>query len=320
MSHNPDRILPGVALMIAFCVIAPLIDVSSKAASQAVPVGVVTLARFVVQAALMLPVVLVMGLSWRVTPVALRLLLARACASILATFCFIAAVQVMPIADALAVAFVEPFIILLIGKLVMQEQVGPRRLGAAVVGFGGALLVIQPSFAMFGPVALFPLGTALFFALYMLITRRLSREMHAVTMQLHTAVVAALICLPLLAAGHVSGVPALAFALPPAPVFWAWCFGVGLAATISHMAITYALQFAPSSTLAPLHYLEIVTATLFGYLFFADFPGGMTWTGIGIIVVSGLYVIHRERVAARLNRPAVLLAAQAPAPAPARQG
>jgi len=295
----PDRILPGVALMIAFCVIAPLIDVSSKAASQGVPVGVVTLGRFVVQAALMLPVVLVMGLSWRMTPVALRLLLARAAVSILATFCFVAAVQVMPIADALAVAFVEPFIILLIGKLVLNEQVGPRRLGAAVVGFGGALLVIQPSFALFGAVALFPLGTALFFALYMLITRRLSREMHAVTMQLHTAIAAALICLPLLALGHLSGVPALTFALPPTPVFWGWCFGVGLAATISHMAITYALQFAPSSTLAPLHYLEIVTATLFGYLFFNDFPGGMTWTGIAIIVASGLYVIHRERVTAR---------------------
>lgn len=297
--------MAGAGLMVAFCLVAPLIDVAAKAASQAVPVGVVTLGRFVVQGALMLPIVLAMGLRWRVSRLAARLLLARALASILATWCFIAAVQVMPIADALAVAFVEPFIILLIGKLVLAEQVGPRRLGAAVVGFAGALLVIQPSFLLFGAVALFPLGTALFFALYMLITRRLSREIHAVTMQLHTALVAAVLMVPLLLIGHGMNLPAFAFALPQTAAIWGWCFGVGLAATISHMCITYALQFAPSSTLAPLHYLEICTATLFGFLFFGDFPGGMTWAGIAVIVASGLYVIHRERIAAQAQRRAL---------------
>ncbi|NCU21413.1 DMT family transporter, partial [Candidatus Falkowbacteria bacterium] len=196
-----DRILPGVALMIAFCIIAPLIDVSSKLAAAAVPVGIVTLGRFIVQAALMAPIVLLMRLDWRMSPRVLLLTTLRALCSIGSTYTFVAAVQAMPIADALAIAFVEPFIILLIGKLVLGEQVGLRRLGASVVGFVGALFVIQPSFAVFGPVALFPLGTAFFFALYMLITRRLSRDMHSVTMQLHTALIAAPICLPLLIAG-----------------------------------------------------------------------------------------------------------------------
>jgi drug/metabolite transporter (DMT)-like permease len=296
---HADRILVGSALMVAFCLIAPLIDVSSKAAAQQVSVSVVTTARFVVQGALMAPVVLAMRLDWRMSRLALGLTVLRALALILSTYCFVAAIQVMPIADALAVAFVEPFVILLIGRLMLDEQVGPRRLAACAVGFFGAMLVIQPSFAAFGPVALLPLGTAFSFAIYMLVTRRLSREMHAVTMQLHTALVAALLCLPLMALGAASGLPAFAVVMPQSAPYWAFCFGVGLAATVSHMAITYALKFAPSATLAPLHYLEIVTATLFGYLFFGDFPGGLTWTGIGIIVASGLYVIHRERVVAR---------------------
>ncbi|MDW4550463.1 DMT family transporter [Defluviimonas sp. D31] len=296
-----DRILPGVALMIGFCIFAPLIDVASKLAAQSVPVGVVTLGRFIVQAALMLPVVLVMGLTLRLSRRALWLTALRAAMSIVSTFCFVAAVKVMPIADALAIAFVEPFIILLIGKLVLSEQVGPRRLAASAVGFAGAMLVIQPSFAAFGAVALFPLGTAISFALYMLVTRHLSRHVHPVTMQFQTAVVAALLCLPLLALGDATGEPALAFALPEG-IFWLWCFCVGLAATVSHMAMTYALKFAPSATLAPLHYLEIVTATLFGYLFFSDFPDAMTWAGVAVIVGSGLYIIHRERQVARAAR------------------
>jgi drug/metabolite transporter (DMT)-like permease len=296
-----DRILTGVALMIAFCVIAPLIDVASKLAAQEVPVGIVTLGRFVVQAALMLPVVLLMGLTMRMSRTALRLVLWRSVFSILSTYSFVAALRVMPVADALAIAFVEPFIILLIGKLALSEQVGPRRLGASVVGFSGALLVIQPSFAAFGAVALFPLGTALFFALYMLVTRRLSREMHPVPMQLHTAVFAGLMCLPLLGLGDALGEPTLALTAPRG-IFWLWVFCVGLAATVSHMCITYALAFAPSSTLAPLHYLEIIGATTFGYLVFGNFPGGLTWAGIGVITASGLYIIHRERQVARSAR------------------
>lgn len=299
---NPtDRILPGVALMIAFCVIAPLIDVASKLATQQVPVGIVTLGRFVVQGALMLPIVLLMGLRLRIGPRVLWLTMLRALTAILSTYCFVAAVRHMPIADALAIAFVEPFIILMIGRLVLNEQVGPRRLGASVVGFCGALLVIRPSFAAFGAVALLPLGTALFFAFYMLITRRLSREVHPVTMQMHTAIVASLMCLPLLGAGHLLGEPTLRLEAPRG-IFWLWVFCVGLAATVSHMAMTYALQLAPSSTLAPLHYLEIVTATMFGYLVFGDFPDAMTWAGVVVIVASGLYIVHRERQVARAGR------------------
>jgi drug/metabolite transporter (DMT)-like permease len=61
------------------------------------------------------------------------------------------------------------------------------------------------------------------------------------------------------------------------------------------MMMTYALRFAPSATLAPLHYLEIVSAVLFGYLIFGDFPNRLALTGIAIILASGLYVIYRER-------------------------
>lgn len=299
--NSTDRILPGVALMIAFCVIAPLIDVASKLAAQGVPVGVIVLGRGIVQAALMLPVVLLMQLPLRLTRRTFWLATLRALMLVASTYCFVAAVRVMPIADALAIVFVEPFVILLIGRLALGEQVGPRRLAACVVGFLGSLFVIQPSFAAFGAVALFPLGTALTFALYMLVTRHLSRDVHPVAMQFHTAAIAAVLCLPLLGLGTALGAAPISFELPQG-IFWLWVFCVGLASTVSHMAITYALKFAPSSTLAPLHYLEIVTATLLGYIFFSDFPNALTFTGIAIIVASGLYVIYRERRVALAER------------------
>lgn len=298
LSPSKDHILPGVALMIAFCLVAPLIDVASKLAAQSVPVGWVTLARFVVQGALMLPIMLWMRAPWGMSGDVARVLGWRALVSILSTYCFVAAVQVMPVADALAIAFVEPFIILLIGRLVYGEQVGPRRLGAAILGFGGALLVIQPSFSRFGWTAAFPLGTALFFALYMLITRQLSRRMEPVAMQMHTALFAGVMMVPMILVGQGLGMAGFQPVMPVG-ISWLWLFSVGLAATVSHMFISYALRFAPSSTLAPLHYLEIVMAVVLGYAVFGDFPNMLTWCGIGVIVASGLYIIHRERVTAR---------------------
>ena len=80
-----------------------------------------------------------------------------------------------------------------------------------------------------------------------------------------------------------------------------WLFGVGFWGSLSHICMTYALKFAPSATLAPLHYVEIVSAVTFGYLVFGDFPNSMTWVGIAVISTSGLYVIHRERVNARVR-------------------
>lgn len=298
MTTINDRILLGVALMLGFCATAPLIDVASKLAAQTLPVGQITVARFAVQAALMTPFVLFYRLSWRMSPRVLGLTFLRALVSILATYSFVAAVQVMPIANALAIAFVEPFIILFLGWMLFGEQVGPRRFGASVAGFIGALLIIQPSFSTFGPVALFPLMTALCFALYILITRRLSRLQHPVAMQSHTAFAALVLSVPVLWLADGSGITQLDPVMPRG-VEWLWLFGVGLAAAVSHMFMTYALRFAPSATLAPLHYSEMISAVAFGYLIFGDFPDALTWAGIGVIVGSGLYIIHRERINAR---------------------
>lgn len=159
-----DRILPGVALMLAFCVLAPLLDVSSKLAADAIPVGQITGARFVLQGALMAPIALLMRLPLMVDRRMAGLVLLRAVFLILSTYSFVAGIAVMPVADALAIAFVEPFILLILGRLLFGDHIGPRRIGASTVGFCGALLVIQPSLAAFGTIALYPLGTAFFFA------------------------------------------------------------------------------------------------------------------------------------------------------------
>jgi drug/metabolite transporter (DMT)-like permease len=304
-----DRILPGILLMLAFCLLAPLLDVAAKLAAEGgIPVGQVTAARFVVQGALMLPVVLIMGQSFALTRRALGLVFLRAVFLLVSTFAFVSGIRVMPLADALAIAFVTPFIVLLLGPVFFGDVVGPRRIAACVVGFGGALLVIQPSLTAFGPVALWPLATAFLFAFYMLVTRAISAWMHPVALQFHTSWTGVVLCLPILLAFDGGPIADLDPVMPQG-LQWLWLFGVGFWAAISHLCMTYALKFAPSTTLAPLQYFEIVVSVGLGYLIFRDLPNLMTAAGIAVIVASGLYVIHRERVG-HLARQAS--AAQAP--------
>ena len=297
-SQSTDRVLAGVALMLGFCLTAPLLDVAAKLASASVPIGQITAARFVVQCMLMAPFIWAMGLSLRVPHGHLMTLTARALLLLVATFCFIAAIRVMPLADALAIVFVAPFIVMLVGKFHLGEDVGPRRVGAALVGFLGVLFVIQPSFAAFGFVAFIPLGTAVAFAFYILLTRGLSRQMHPVTLQFHTGLIASFFCLPVLLVAMGSGSD-LFDPVWPGDIAWVWLIGVGFFATVSHMMMTYALSLAPSSTLAPLQYFELPVATLFGYLVFNDFPNALSLLGIAIIIAAGLYMIHRERIGAK---------------------
>jgi drug/metabolite transporter (DMT)-like permease len=239
-------------------------------------------------------VALVLGIAHRPRAPEIGLHLVRGFLIMAATGLFFAAVREMPLANAIAIFFVEPFILTLLGALFLGEAVGLRRIMACTVGFGGALLVIQPSFSELGFVALYPLGTALCFALYMVMTRSMAQRLSPITLQAYTAIAASALILPMLFAFNGTGNTALDPAMPHGLAVYT-LLGVGVVSTVSHLFISLALKFAPAATIAPLQYLEIVAATSLGYFVFSDIPDALTFIGIAIIVGAGLYVFARER-------------------------
>lgn len=294
MTPSKDRTTLGILAMVAFSVIAPFMDAAAKATPSEIPVVEILFARFGIQVLLLIPLALWIGSAHRPTRFEALMHFARGMALLVATGFFFAAVRHMPIANAIAIFFVEPFILTLLGGLLLGEDVGMRRITACLVGFLGALLVIQPSFANLGVVALYPLGTAFCFAFYMILTRKMAGSIHPVTMQGYTALAATSVLLPLLILFDGSGIAALDPVLPQGMAVWT-LLAVGVISTISHLFISIALRFAPAATIAPLQYLEIVAATAVGYMVFDDFPNALTWVGIAIIVSSGLFVFARER-------------------------
>jgi len=289
-----DRPLLGIGFMLAFCVLIPLSDSIAKLLGDTVPLGVLLLARFGLQAVLLAPAVHVFGPGLAMTPRVLRLTALRTLIHLAATAGMFTALRYLPLAETVAIAFVMPFIMLLLGHYILREEVGPRRMAACAVGFIGTLMVVQPSFAAFGAPALLPLGVAFGFAFFMLITRQIAKETDPVALQ----AVSGLMATPLIVAAFIlpplANSPLFDLALPTGPDALL-LLAIGVVGTVAHLAMTWSLRFAPSATLAPMQYLEIPVATFLGWAIFGDLPNGLAALGIAITVGAGLYIVLRER-------------------------
>ena len=298
-----DRPVLGILLMLGFCVMAPLGDALAKLLGGEIDLAELVAIRMGVQAIVLAPVVWWLGLSLAPAIARLRLVTLRAILHMVGIGMMFLSLRYLPLADAVAIAFVMPFIMLLLGRFVLNEEVGSRRLIACVVGFIGTLLVMQPSFAEVGWPALLPVGVAFDFAFFMLVTRQLARDVDAVTLQLASGVIACAMLLPLMAVLAPLNMPGFALTVPASHVWWL-VLAMGLLGTGAHLLMTSALKFAPSATLAPMQYLEIPVAALLGWLIFRDFPNGLALWGIAITIASGLYIIFREQKLSRSVRQA----------------
>jgi drug/metabolite transporter (DMT)-like permease len=288
-----DRPLFGILLMVGFCVLAPLGDSIAKLLGETIPLVQLLLVRFVAQSLLFLPYLWWAGIPILLPRQVLGLTILRTVLHIIGAGAMFTSLRFLPLADALAIAFVMPFIMLLLGKYVLAEEVGPRRLIACAVGFVGTLLVIQPSFAKVGAPALLPLVVAVVFALFMLVTRQIAKKVDPVALQANSGLIATPILLVLALIGTKSDIAALDLVWPVGseiPLLLA----IGVIGTLAHLLMTWSLRFAPSATLAPMQYLEIPFATVIGWLIFRDLPNGLAALGIAITIGAGLYVILRE--------------------------
>jgi drug/metabolite transporter (DMT)-like permease len=292
----------GMALMTLAMAVLPVMDVFAKLLGQSMPALEVTLSRFAVQTVLALAAALAIRNPATLIPPRIGLHAVRGLFLAGATLLFFQALKVMPIPDTLGIFFTEPLILTALSTVVLGERVGWRRWSAVATGFVGALFVIRPSWSVFGLTALLPLGTAFLFAGYLLLTRRLRVEGSLLAAQFITGVAGTVALGAALLFAGAFGPPEMRAVMPDA-IQWSQMLGIGVVSFIAHGLVVVAFRHAPATTLAPLNYLEIVSATLLSYLVFGDFPEPPVWLGIAIIVASGLYVAHRERRRAALPAP-----------------
>ena len=203
------------------------------------------------------------------------------------TFANFYAVGHLPLALVVSINFAAPLIACALAPLVLGEHVGPRRWAAVAVGFCGMLLIVRPGTDNFQPAMLVALFNALMMALFQIFTRKAGFTDAPETGLLWVFAVGLAVSAAALPQG---------FALPAFGWLWAVALLMGSCGLLAHLVMSHALRLAPASLLVPFSYTNIIWMTLSGIVLFGDWPDMMTLVGAAIIIASGIYVWHRERV------------------------
>lgn len=204
-----------------------------------------------------------------------------------ASLCFFCAIYVMPLASAMALSFISPVLVALLSGPLLGEKVRPVVGLVSLIALGGVILVLRPSLAELGWVALLPLGSASFFALLVIANRASAGQGSVLSMQAFAAAVAAPPLILAAVIGHASGIASLQVAMPNWTII-ARCAVVAFTASTAHWLTYLGTMRAGASTIAPTSYVQMLVATFMGWWWFDDVPDLLTLAGAGIIIGAGL--------------------------------
>ena len=279
--------LTGIALMCGAVACFACLDTSAKFLSREMSVVQVVWARYAgafALAFLFSNPITHPGLVRTVRP---GLQIARAVALCASSFLNFLALRFLQLDQALAITFSTPFLVAVLAGPILDEWVGARRWAAIGVGFIGVLVVTRPGFGAIHPAALLSLAAAFTLAFYNVTTRLLARTDSSVTTLFYSNFVGLVITTPMLSSVWTAPAGLREIVLMTA---------VGALGSIGHYLLIVAHRFTPASTLSPFMYTQLVWVIALGYLVFGDLPNDWTLAGAGIVVASGLYLLHRERI------------------------
>ncbi|TDT77331.1 EamA domain-containing membrane protein RarD [Litoreibacter halocynthiae] len=278
-----NNVARGIALMIAATLMFTLMDVCAKALSTRVDTVQTLWARYTVQMVVVALIVLP-RLRSVVHTQRLGLQVFRAFALLATTGFFFFGFKKMSLIETTALMQISPIFIMVGAAVFLGETFGFRRAAAAAVALLGAMIVLRPGTDAFTPYALLTLCGTICYSSYALATRYAGRGEDVWTSLFYTGTVATLVLCVMV------------------PFFWQpleasdlpYMLGVGLLGTMGQLLLIRALSMAPASLLAPFTYVALIFSTVWGVVFFDNYPDGPVYIGALVIVGAGLYVWHRE--------------------------
>lgn len=283
-----NNVALGIGLLTLAEVVFAALDAAAKFLGQELPIPMVVWGRYVFNMLLLMAIFPGARLRPALRVTRPWLVTARGVLLLSMTYVFFTAIHYIPLADAVAIGFLAPLLVVALSIPILGETVGPRRWAAVGVGFIGVLVIIRPGFAEVHWAYGLMLLLALMFALFVIVTRILTRTEGSV---------------PLLFQGTAIGMLGASLVVPffwvtPTPTQWVILAAMGALGALAHLLLINAYRVGEASVLAPFQYSQIVFAAAAGWLIFGDIPSGWVLLGTAILVASGIYVWHRERQAA----------------------
>lgn len=290
-AYHPLRQALPLFLLAGLCLTA--LDTTAKYLVRDHSLFLVVWARYAGQMLVVTPFVLHRAGPgfWRTRN--LRMQLLRSAFLLVATICFFAGLRYLPLAEGSAITYLAPILIVVFSQPVLGERPTRARWIASITGFVGILVLLRPGSTVLQPAVLLLITTAFCNAFYQLLTRKLPGD-SAHTTLFYSALI-----------GAIGLTLALPWGFDGASLTWregGLLLLLGLFAGLGHWLIITAFLIAPASLLTPFTYVQMIWATLFGYVVFNQLPDGWSAVGMAIIVGSGLMLALQERRRARLAR------------------
>ncbi|PZW37619.1 threonine/homoserine efflux transporter RhtA [Humitalea rosea] len=215
-----------------------------------------------------------------------RLQLVRAMTLTGSNLCFFLAVSMIPLAKAAAISLSAPLIVAALAWPMLRERTTPMRIATVVAGFIGVLVVIRPGGELFQPASLLVLGSASFYGVYQILTRRIAPFDSPATSALWS---------PLVGAVGLLAVLPFVWRTPASLGDLAMFLACGTLGAIGHYFVARAMTYAAANVISPFGYFQLLSSVVVGWLFFDNLPDGGTWIGAAIIVGSGLVLAWDQR-------------------------
>ena len=279
--HAP---MQGIMLICCAVVLFSVMTILFKALLADYTVAQAVWARYFFQLTILLPVVLWRHRLRELRPRQPLLHAIRGIIVVASTGFFFVAISRMAIADALSILFVAPLIVTALSPFLLGEHVGARRWTAVGVGFLGTLVIMRPGFGVFQEASLWALAAGLGYALFIIVTRKLSGQSPPLVTLATTTILGVLATTVIVPFDWV----------PPSALQWGLLALMGVIVFAADLLLIKAFDHASAPLLAPILYFEIVMSTIVSYVFFSDFPDRWTWLGVTIVIASGVYISLRE--------------------------
>ncbi len=282
-------------LLLAITAFATL-DAVAKLLTRVYPVTAAVWFRYIVPT-LLIGAWLISKKGWRALHTAHpRIELMRGATLVVSTLCFWTALKHLPLLEAATVSFIGPTLIVVMSALILRERPEPIHWIALVIGFLGVLVTLRPGFSHPGVGALAALGSAFFYGLYQVLTRKVAQDADPTSMLFYANAVGAFL---------------LSFIVPATvriPSGWEWPMvaSLGVISGLGHWCMIRAYTLSDARTLAPFMYFQLGVSTLYGWLVFGTLPDGFTLLGMLIIIGSGLIVLVDMRRQGKPEPPTAL--------------
>ena len=284
----PGGASKGILLVMTAVVFFSVGDLLAKYLTRHYPIGLIVWARFAFHLIFIVAALAPkygMSLVRTKHPVVQCL---RGLLLLMGSVFFVSALKFMPLAESTAIAYLAPIFVTLMSVIVLKEKVDAGRWIAVCCGFLGVLAIIRPGSGVFTWAVLLPIGNALSFAAYQLLTRRLAGRESPYTSIFYAGLVGSV--LPLIILPSVW--------TPLADPSHALLFlAIGILGGSGHLILIKAYDYAPASRLAPFSYSQLIWVAFIGFVVFGDFPDQWSLTGIGILLCSGIYIARSQRSA-----------------------